>query len=312
MQYREFGDTGIRVSEIGVGCGQLAGGAKGDMDKALLRAVDLGINLFDTADSYGRSEEILGRVLRGIPRDQVVFATKFGTVIEPDGRGSHQDHSVAHMVEALEGSLRRLRTDYIDIYQVHTPRPPCLEDEQLWATMDRLVEQGKIRCYGMSLDGTDVAMKFLNNTRGKGIQMIFNLFHQEARDRVLDEIEKRGVGLMVKVPLAGGSLSDRFGPDWPGPEDGRRKRWGEENVRRRLDLLDQARPILRANGRSTVQGALAWLLTISPNTVPIPGISSLQRLEETAAAAGMRLTAAEMKALDEIEGGAVRQADFPY
>ena len=312
MQYRQFGDTGIRVSEIGVGCGQLAGGPKGDLEPALLRAVDLGINLFDTADSYGQSEETLGRVLGERPRDRLVLATKFGTVIEPDGRGSHQDHSVGHMIEALEGSLRRLRTDYIDIYQVHTPRPPCLEDEDLWATMDRLVKEGKIRCYGMSLDGTDVAMKFLNNTRGKGIQMTFNLLHQEARDRVLEEIEKRGVGMIVKVPLAGGSLSDRFSPDWPGPEDGRRKRWGEENFRRRLDLLDQARPILRANGRSTAQGALAWLLNVSPNTVPIPGISSLERLEETAAAAGMRLTAAEMKALDEIEDGALRQADFPY
>ena len=312
MQYRQFGDTGIRVSEIGVGCGGLGSGQKRDLDAALLRAIDLGINLFDTADSYGPSEETLGRVLRETPRDKVVFATKFGTVIEPGGQGSHQDHSVGHMTEALEESLRRLGTDYIDIYQVHGPRPPCLEDDQLWATMDRLVEQGKIRCYGMSLDGTDVAMKFLSNTRGKGIQMSFSLFRQEARDRLLDEVEKRRVGMIVKIPLAGGSLSDRFGPDWPGPEDGRRKRWGEENFRRRLDLLDRAKPILRANGRSTVQGALAWLLTVSPNTVPIPGISSLERLEETAAAAGMRLTAAEMKALDEIEGGALRQANFPW
>lgn len=307
MNYRPLGNTGVSVSEIGVGCGGLGVGHKAGLEPAVRRAVELGVNLFDTADSYagGESETTLGRVFADFPRDRLVIATKFGTVIRPDGT-AYQDHSAQHMREALEASLRRLRTDHIDIYQVHTPRPACLEDGELWAELDKLVATGKIRCYGMSVDGTQMGVEFLRRTRGQALQMIFSLFHQEARTSLLDAVHARGAGMLAKVPLAGGALTDRFGPDWPAPTDGRRRRWGEENFQLRLRLGRAIRPILCSHGRTLAQGALAWLLTVSPSTVPIPGISSLERLEETVAAAGMRLTPDEMAALDTIEGGLLK------
>ncbi|MCG3181225.1 MAG: Aldo-keto reductase IolS [Phycisphaerae bacterium] len=312
MKYRtlNFGRSSLRISEIGVGCGQLFAGATDDQAAAIRRAIDLGVNLFDTADSYGDSEETLGRVLADVPRDRIVWATKFGTVRTPDG-GARQDHSVAHMVRQLEQSLRRLHTDHVDIYHIHTPRRPILDDDELWAALDRAVEQGKIRTYGLSVDDNAFARDFLARTAGRSLQMKLSLFNQEVRG-LLAELTARGVALLVKVPMAGGSLTDRFGPDWPGPDDDRRRRWGEEDFARRVRLVDRIRPILRAGGRTTAQGALAWLLTLYPLAIPIPGISSLKRLEETVVAAGLRLTPDEMKALDELDNGLLLALRMPW
>jgi aryl-alcohol dehydrogenase-like predicted oxidoreductase len=312
MHYRQFGDTGITVSEIGVGCGPLGGPGKTGLEPAIRRAFELGVNLFDTADMYagGASEETLGRVLGDLPRDRVVWATKFGTVREPGG-GYHKDVTVSHMKQMFEQSLRRLRTDYIDIYQLHNPPMTCLQDDELWRELDRMQDAGKIRCYGLSIDKASSAMDFLNRTRGKGLQMVFNPLNQEPR-AILDELAIRGVGMLIKVPLAGGALTDRFNAGWPPPGDERRQRWGEPNFAERLRLVEKLRPILTGDGRSLAQGALAWLLTVSPNVIPIPGISSLARLEETVAAGGMRLADAEMQAIDELEGGSLRALRFGW
>lgn len=312
MHYRQFGDTGITVSEIGVGCGPLGGPGKTGLEPAIRRAFELGVNLFDTADMYagGASEETLGRVLGELPRDRIVWASKFGTVKEPGGK-YHKDVSVGHMQQMFEQSLRRLRTDFLDIYLLHNPPMTCLDDDKLWAELDRMVRQGKIRCYGMSIDSAKSAIAFLDRTKGKGLEMNFHPLNQESR-QILGQIADRGVGMLIKVPLAGGALTERFSPDWPPPGDERRQRWGEPNFAERLRLVEKLRPILKANGRSMAQGALAWLLTVSPHTIPIPGISSLARLEETVAAAGMRLTAAEMQAIDELEGGALAALRFGW
>lgn len=312
MQFRtfKFATSEIRVSEIGVGCGQLAPGASPDQAAAVHRAVELGVNLFDTADSYGQSEEALGELLDGVGRDRLVLATKFGTVRTPDGR-HYQDHTAPHMAGRLEQSLRRLRTDYIDIYQVHTPKWPCIEDDELWAALDRLVEQGKIRGYGLSVDDREMAQAFLARTAGRTLQTKLNLLNQEMRP-LLADWEARGIGVLVKVPMAGGSLTDRLSPDWPPPDDDRRQRWGEENFARRLRIVQAAREVLTADGRTTAQGALAWLLTLSPILVPIPGVSSAARLEETVGAAGRRLTPDQMQQLDGLEEGLLPTLTFGW
>ncbi|MDD4891214.1 MAG: aldo/keto reductase [Phycisphaerae bacterium] len=312
MRYRLFGNTGISVSEVGVGCGPLGGPGKTGLEPALRRAFDLGVNLFDTADMYagGASEDTLGRVFADVPRDKIVWATKFGTVREAGG-GYHKDVSVGHMKQMFEQSLRRLRTDHVDIYQLHNPPMTCLDDDALWRELDRMLDAGKIRCYGLSIDLAKSATAFLDRTRGRGLQMVFNPLNQEPR-AILGELATRGVGMLVKVPMAGGALTDRFSPDWPPVGDERRQRWGEKNFAERLRLVNALRPILCGNGRMLAQGALAWLLTISPHVIPIPGISSLARIEETVGAAGMRLSDAEMKAIDELEGGGLKDLRFGW
>jgi len=306
MNYRQLGSTGIEVSEVGMGCGGLGAGRLKEREHVLEWAFDRGVTFFDTADMYagGESERTLGRVFEK-KRDRVVLATKFGTVIDPDGKGSHKDVSLGHMREALEGSLGRLRTDYVDVYQLHNPPMSVVEDGALFEALDALVKEGKIRCYGLSIDNGKDACRFLDATRGKTIQMFFNLFHQGAREPFLDEAKARGAGVIVKVPLAGGALSGRFSEDYPPPEDSRRRRWGEENFAERLRLVEKVRPILESSGRSMAQGALAWLLSFDAVSVVIPGVSSLDKVKDNVGAAGMRLSADELRALDELDDGAL-------
>ena len=312
MRYRPFGRTGISVSEIGIGCGSLGGPGKTGLETAIRRAVDLGINLFDTADIYadGRSEMTLGEALAPIPRHQLVLATKFGTVRRLFG-GYRKDFSVTHMRRTLERSLRNLRTDHVDIYQLHNPPAVCLGRDELWRELDRMLEAGKIRCYGLSCERTDLAQDFLASSRGRALQMILNPLNQGSRE-MLDHLDAYGAGMLVKVPLAGGALTDRFSPAWPPRDDERRRRWGESDFAERLRLTNALRPILASEGRTLAQGALAWLLTLSPGVIPIPGITSLRAIEETAAAAGLRLSQEEMTAIDGLDGGSLIGLRCPW
>lgn len=312
MKYRQLGRTGITVSEIGLGCGGLKPNDPRNLEYVVEYAFDHGVNFFDTADIYqkGASEEILGRLFAH-RRDKVVIATKFCTVFGKDGK-PYKDVSVQHMQEALKGSLNRLRTDYIDVYQLHNPPMSVLDNHELFSELDKLVERDMIRCYGISIDTGKEAIQFLNSTCGTVVQMIFNLFHQGARDSFLDEAKKRGAGVIVKVPLAGGTLSGAFSKNYPPLSDERRKRWGEEDFQYRLELVEKVKPVLKKNGRTLAQGALAWLLSFDAVSVVIPGVTSLERVKENIGAAGMRLTEDEIKILDEIEGGLMRRVSLRW
>ncbi len=313
METRGFGDTGIQVSEIGLGCGGLGAGRMKDLEHVLEYAFDHGVTFYDTADMYagGASEETLGKVFEK-KRNDIVLCTKFGTVINPDGKSSHKNVSLGHMREALEGSFKRLRTDHFDVYLFHNPPISVLEDRALFDALDALVDEGKIRCYGTSIDNGGDATRFLDETGSKGIQMILSLFQQGAREPFLQDAKDRGAGVIIKVPLAGGTLTGRFTMEYPGPDDGRRKRWGENDYKSRLDLVEKVRPILEKPGRTMAQGALAWLLSLEGVTVLIPGISSIEKVKENIGAGGMRLTPDEMQALDELGGGEVRNADLRW
>lgn len=302
MKYRQFGNTGIMVSEIGVGCGGLGGDRKQGLGPAILRALDLGVNFFDTCDTYaeGRSEETLGRVFRDVPRDRIVICTKFGGVI--DENGWHRDVSVEHLREAFAASCRRLGTDYLDIYMVHTPPKSILTHSDLIAELDKMLASGKIRCYGLSIDNPVPAEEFVLSTGARAIEICFNLFSQAPRKRFLDVARTTGVGVIAKIPIDKGTLSASFDADRRPSDDPHRRRLGDADYLRRLDLCRQVHPILGAGGRTITQGALAWLLSFPELSTAIPGITSLPRIEETAAAGGMRLSDEELKRLDAILG----------
>ena len=301
MEYRALGDTGITVSEVGMGCGGLGEGRLAGLESVLEWAFDNGVTLYDTAEGYarGRSEEMLGRVFEN-KRDKVILASKFGGVQRPDGTW-YKDFSASRLDEALEASLKRLRTDYIDVYQLHTPREAVLSDAELVGKLDRAVEAGKVRCYGLSNDDGEQACRFLDNTNGRTIQLTYNLFSQKDRAGfVEDQAPKRNVGVITKVPLSGGLLTGRFSADYPPPDDERRERWGEESFARRLELVEKVRPVLEAGGRTMAQGALAWILSFEAVSAVIPGVSSLEKVRENVGAAGMRLSGDEKAALDAV------------
>lgn len=310
MEYRQFGGTEIQVSEIGVGCGGLGGESKQGLEPVIERALDLGINLFDTCDTYAetKSEQTLGRVFKNYPRDRIVICTKFGGAFDKDGNW-YRDIRLEHLAEAFVASCRRLQTDYLDIYLVHTPPKDILQHQDLIAELDKMVDAGKIRTYGISCETGEFGIDVITHTKGRAIEMYFNLFAQDPRapkgpeGSFLDVARQKGVGIIPKVPIAGGVLSDSFVPDNPPPTDRRLKAWGPEKYARFAEMYKKVKPILTANGRTMAQGAMAWLLTFPEVSTLIPGISSMQRLEETAAAAGMRLTPAEMAALDALDGG---------
>ncbi len=301
MRYRLLGDTDIRVSEIGVGCGGLGGEKKMGLEPVVEHALDLGINFFDTCDTYAesRSEQTLGRVLGKRRRDEFVICTKFGGVIDAQGEW-RRDISIPHLHRAFEASCRRLQVEHLDVYLVHTPPQDLDREQALFAELDAMVKAGKIRAYGVSTETGRFATAIGQASRAKAVELAFNLFRQEPRAAFLDYARAQGMGIVCKSPMANGVLTDSFDPD--NPTDARRyfRKFGAERFQRRAELVRQVRPILRRDGRTMAQGALAWLLAFPEVSTVIPGIQSLARLEETAAVTDMRLAPDDLAELDAI------------
>ena len=289
MEYRDFGATGLRVSEVGLGCGPLGADPDTNYTPLLSRALDLGINFFDSADFYSdyRSEEWLGRALSS-RRDEVIIATKFGTI---PGKG--KDFSIAHMRRSLEESLRRLRTDHIDIYQLHSPPHSVLDDQELLAELHKLKDEGKIRFYGISLDGSAFARQTMDKWQPDAIQILFNLFNLEPAG-CFQQAAQQGVGVIIKSPLDSGMLGGDLTPGSPLKEDDPRPRWGDEGTAERLRYLELLRFLTAGGARTIAQAALQFVLSFQAVSVAIPGTTSVKHLEDNASAAGVKLTDDEL------------------
>ena len=317
---RELGKSGIEVSALGLGCWAIGGpfflnglpDGWGDVDdaesiRAIHRAMDLGVNFFDTADVYGagRSERVLGQALKG-RRDQAVIATKFGFVFDETTREAGGTNlTPSYIRQACEASLRRLQTDYIDLYQCHVGDVSEEQASEVWAILDRLVEEGKIRAYGLSTWDVAYARAFLANSRGVAIQHGANVL-QDAPE-LFDLGKEFGLANIINSPLAMGILSGKFHRDSRLPADdvrGNPHAWlayfrDGKPVPEFLDRLDAVREVLRSDGRSLVQGALAWLWARSPQAIPIPGFKTLAQVEENCAA--MQFGPLNQSQMDEID-----------
>lgn len=301
MHYRDFGRTGLRVSEVGLGFGPPGFDSHADYTALLRRALDLGVNFFDTADFYGayRSEEWMGKALSS-RRGEIIIATKFGT-IHRDG-DHRKDFSVAHMRRALEESLKRLRTDYIDIYQLHSPPASALENEELLAALRELKQAGMIRFYGVSADG-QIALDAVERWNIDSVQIMFSLFHQQPADRFFPAALEREVGVIIRSPLDSGMLGAGLMPDSSLKRGDPRERWGEERTALRQQLVDELRFLSEGTGRTMAQAALHFVLSFDAVSVAIPGTTSIEHLEENVAAAGGRLSEVEMVRLRRLHTG---------
>lgn len=301
MHYRDFGKTGLKVSEVGLGCGPLGSDPDADYGPLLERAFDLGVNLYDTADFYGgfRSEEWLGRGFAK-RRDQVIIATKFGTVRTAEGMG--KDWSVGHMRKALEDSLRRLQTDYVDIYQLHSPKPLVLENDELLEALRALKQEGKIRFFGLSLDGGQFCIEAIEKWQPDAIQILFNVFNLEPAC-CFRACKEAGVGLIIKAPLDSGMLGGDLAPGAPMKGDDPRGRWSDAQTAQRQKLMEELRFLLDGTGRSWSQAALHFVLSYGAVSTVIPGTTSIPHLEEDVAAAGGKLTHDELRQLHGLMGG---------
>ncbi len=264
-----------------------------ESEAAIHAAIEHGISLFDTANIYGagHSERVLGNALAG-KREKVVIATKFWSIFNEEtkeitGEGAGPDD----IREACEQSLRRLKTDYIDLYQFHNGSYPTEDVGEILQTLDSLVEEGKIRAYGWSTDDTERVRAFAKGSHCAAVQFQLNVLHDNAPMVALcDELDLAGLN---RGPLAMGLLSGKYTRESKLPENDVRgvhaPAWMRyfENGRPSqefMDRLDSIREILTSNGRSLVQGALAWLLARSDRTFPIPGIRTVKQAEENAGA----------------------------
>src|SRR5687768_6869882 len=226
MQYRDLGKTGIRVSTIGFGAWAIGGaseasgtplgwGRTSDDESlaAIRRARDLGVNFFDTSDSYGfgRSESLLGIVLSR-HRQDVIIATKVGVVRTSTGE-LKKDFSRNHILLAVDGSLKRLRSDYIDLYQLHNPTLEELRREEIQETMDRLQELGKIRNWGVSIFNPDEGIEIVNRNWGYTLQVLYNVLNQAPAKELFPLAKEKGYGIIARVPLASGLLTGKYRQD---------------------------------------------------------------------------------------------------
>ncbi len=309
----------MEVSALGLGCWAIGGPfwrdgqplGWGDVDdaesiRAIHRARELGVTFFDTADVYGcgHSEEILGQALRG-QRDQVVIATKFGNVFDPETRElTGGDASPDYIRSACEASLRRLNTDYIDLYQLHLADHPVDKIGPLIDTLEALAAAGKIRFYAWSTDRPEAVRAFAEGPHCTAVQQRLNLF--EGSEDVLALCEAHNLASINRGPLARGLLTGKFSADSSLPENDVRHAWDFQKgeAAERLEKLEALRDVLTQNGRTMAQGAIAWLWAYSEATVPIPGFKTTEQVEENAGAMAFGpLSAAQMQAIEDILAG---------
>jgi aryl-alcohol dehydrogenase-like predicted oxidoreductase len=301
MFQRKLGRSGIEVSAMGMGCwaiggpwwwsdGRTMGWSRVDdaeSIRAIHAALDRGIDFFDTAANYGagHSERILGQALSG-RRDRVVIATKFGHIVNEETKvvADSGGALVGNIQQDCETSLRRLGTDYIDIYQLHAGSYPAEEAVAVRDALEELVAQGKIRAYGWSTDHVDRARVFAEGEQCTSIQFSLSVFHDNAGMRALcDEFD---MGSINKKPLSSGILTGKFTPESSFPEDDFRRAldFTEERYARLLRQVDELRDVLTSEGRTLAQGAIAWIWARSERAIPIPGFKSVAQVEENAGA----------------------------
>ncbi len=314
MRYRPLGATGIRVSEIGFGAWGIGGNANGavaygptdddDSRRALRRAFESGINFFDTADFYGfgHSETVLGNALRDV-RSDVVIATKAGMLSAVGA----QDFSPEHLLRSLEQSLARLGTDYIDLFQLHSPPIDLLQrDDRCVATLDRLRREGRIREYGISARSPDDALIAVRDLGFRCVQVNFNLLDQRARENGLFEVcQREGAGIIGRTPLCFGFLTGRYSPAALFDPDDHRSRWSPEQRERWASALGLFLAEVKSNTEQTpAQFALRFCLSFAALSSVIPGMLTEDHVQENARASGLgALPKAERAAIVEIYQG---------
>ena len=308
MDQRQLGRRGPTVSAMGLGCMSLGiadvyTSSVRDDDAAVAlihRAIDLGITFLDTADIYGDSEIKVAKALRG-RRAGLVVATKFGFIQQAPGSERRVNGRPEYVRQACERSLERLQIDAIDLYYLHRVDSEVPIEDTVGAMSD-LVREGKVRHIGLS----EVSPATLKRAHAvhpiAAVQTEYSLFSREPEDDLLPTLRELGAALVAYSPLGRGFLGGRFRTvDDLAPDDWRRNnpRFQGENFARNVAVADRVRAMAAANSCTAAQLALAWLLT-RQNVIPIPGTSSIERLEENTAAAKIRLTQAQLDEIDQL------------
>lgn len=304
MKTRKLGHNGPTVSALGLGTMSLTDGVYGpapsraQMIALIRKAAELGVTLFDTAEAYGPfiNEELVGEALEPI-RDGVVIATKFGFDIKPDGtRGPGTNSQPAHIKQAVEAMLTRLRTDRIDLLYQHRVDPNVPIEDVAGAIGD-LIAEGKVLHWGLSEAGNDTIRRAHAVQPLAALQSEYSLFWRGPEAETLPLLQELGIGFVPFSPLGAGFLSGKIDANTTfAPDDFRNHvpRFSPEARAANMALVDVVRAVAEAKGATPAQVALAWLLVQKPWIVPIPATTKLHRLEENLGAVDLDLTAADL------------------
>ena len=308
MKTRRLGPKGPEVSAIGLGCMGMAAfyGQGLDEDQAtavIHRALDLGITLFDTAEMYGphTNEVQVGKALAD-RRDKAFVATKFGIGYNADRTAMKVDGSPANVRRAIEGSLKRLNMDHVDLYYLHRVDPDTPIEETVGA-MAELVTEGKVRFLGLSEAAPETLRKAHATHPITALQTEYSLWSREPEEEILATVRELGIGFVPYSPLGRGFLSgDIRSIEDLAADDFRRTnpRFMGENFQKNLDLVEAVKSLAQARGVTAAQLALAWVLAQGDDLVPIPGTRRIATLEDNAAAVDIALTPEDMAAIDAI------------
>ena len=307
MQTRELGKANLEVSAIGLGCMGMSFGYgppadKEEMISLLRKAVELGVTFFDTAEVYGPfiNEELVGEALAPF-RKQVVIATKFGFKLDPNGGPPvGVDSRREHIKEVADASLKRLRTDVIDLFYQHRV-DPNVPIEEVAGTVKELIQQGKIRHFGLSEAGVQTIRRAHAVQPVTAVQSEYSLWWRKPQDQLLPTLEELGIGFVPYSPLGRGFLTGKINEDTTFDSSDFRNtlpRFTPEARKANQALVDLLGKIAKQKNATPAQIALAWLLAQKPWIVPIPGTTKLHRLEENIGAAAIELTADDLREID--------------
>jgi aryl-alcohol dehydrogenase-like predicted oxidoreductase len=302
MKYRTLGRTGLRVSAIGLGTMVHAGhfGPMKDSESlsAIDTALDLGVNFIDTSDAYGAgyAETLLGNALKG-RRDKVILATKGGNIMAGPDRGK-RNFRPDYIERVLLESLKRLQTDWIDLYQLHNPTVEVIERGEVWELLQRYKKEGKIRHYGVSINTIEEGIAAVEIGRSDTVQLEYNLLMQEPAEKIFPLAHKANVGIIARVPLRRGLLSGKMTladqKRFQG-EDVRARGFAGDLFQKELEKVERLRFLVKPPVESLAQAAIAFCLADTAVSVAIAGARNEQQMRDNAAAGEVTLPAEDLQ-----------------
>lgn len=316
MKYKTLGKSGIKVSEIGFGAWTIAldwWSKKIDDDEGkrmLKKAYDLGINFFEIADMYGKgkSEKLIGEVFKGM-RDEIVISTKYGYDFENADQIGHkelpQKFDPVFTENALQKSLERLQTDYIDVYGLHNPKMHHIKDDTIFETLDKKIEEEKIITYqaalGPAIGWTEEGLEVMNRKNVSAVQTVYNILEQTPGNELIENAEKKDVGILVRVPDASGILTGKVKADTKVDEKDHRSVRKGEWIKESLKKVEQLRPIAERNGLNITELAIKFILSKKAVSSVLPTVISVEEIEQFAAMSdGKYLNTTDMKEISDL------------